>query len=214
MSNTSGNDYQGYNPRPGSKADLFLQLADPDYQGYSREVQTSEFVDNYADLKLGNGGSWCRDDSRLGRHFNIVRKKKGNRIISIKLEGRSKQSVEKPIPIRIQSKMKEKRCVILSTGNSTEADHKDGRRDDPRLSDVSSVSEKDFQPMSKAANNAKKQHCKDCRNTNKRFDAKLLGYSISQTKGGREYVGSCVGCYWHDPLEFNKLVSSNYIKTV
>ena len=65
----------------------------------------------------------------------------------------------------------------------------------------------DFQPMSKPVNNAKRQHCKECRKTNIRFDAKQLGYSISYTHGDKNYHGSCVGCYWYDPLEFNKEIS-------
>jgi len=68
-----------------------------------------------------------------------------------------------------------------------ECDHKDGRRDDPRLNDPKLVTIDDFQPLSKAANNAKKQHCKECRSTNKRFDAKRLGYSISQWAGNGKY---------------------------
>jgi hypothetical protein len=32
----------------------------------------------------------------------------------------------------------------------------------------------DFQPLSKAANDAKRQHCKICMRTGERFDAKKL----------------------------------------
>lgn len=45
-----------------SKVDLFLELAKPDETGNSRKVLVSEFVGKYEPLKLGNGGSWCRDD--------------------------------------------------------------------------------------------------------------------------------------------------------
>ena len=63
--------------------------------------------------------------------------------------------------------------------------------------------------LSKAANNAKRQHCKECRATDKRFDAKLLGYSVGQVKGNGVYEGSCAGCYWYDPFVFNQEVSKN-----
>lgn len=116
-----------------SKRKLFLGLARPDSQGFSRVVKVAEFVGPYDKLKLGNGGSWCRDDSTL-------------------------------------------------------------------------VTIDDFQPLSKAANNAKRQHCKNCRDTNLRFDAKKLGYRVSQVKGNGKYRGSCVGCYWHDPKFFNREV--------
>ena len=68
----------------------------------------------------------------------------------------------------------------------------------------------DFQPLSKTANNAKRQHCKICRETGKRFDATRLGYSVKQYKGNQKYEGSCIGCYWYDPLMFNKKVSKDF----
>ena len=65
----------------------------------------------------------------------------------------------------------------------------------------------DFQPLSKAANDAKRQFCKECRRTNKRFDAKKLGYPISFYAGNENHMGNeegCIGCFWYDPLEFRK----------
>ena len=106
--------------------------------------------------------------------------------------------------------MSSQRCAVLWVGNATEVDHKDGRRDDPRLADPSQVELDDFQPLSKAANNAKRQHCKECRTTGNRFDAKQLGYSVGQVKGNGKYNGTCVGCYWHDPARFNATISANY----
>ena len=38
-----------------SKAELFIELAQPDENGCSRWVATSEFTDKYERLKLGNG---------------------------------------------------------------------------------------------------------------------------------------------------------------
>ena len=65
----------------------------------------------------------------------------------------------------------------------------------------------DFQPLSKAANDAKRQFCKECRQTGKRYDAKQLGYPISYYKGNEinsNEKDACVGCYWYDPLEFKR----------
>ena len=65
----------------------------------------------------------------------------------------------------------------------------------------------DFQPLSKAANDAKRQYCKECRASGKRFDAKLLGYPMSYYEGVAEHQGeenACIGCYWYDPLEFKR----------
>lgn len=54
-----------------TKTELFLQLANPDENGVSRWVSVSEFVENYKDLKLGNGGSWCRASSTLAKKYII-----------------------------------------------------------------------------------------------------------------------------------------------
>ena len=39
-----------------SKKTLFLKLAQPDDEGFSREVFVSEFTGEYEKLKFGNGG--------------------------------------------------------------------------------------------------------------------------------------------------------------
>ena len=65
----------------------------------------------------------------------------------------------------------------------------------------------DFQPLSKAANDAKRQFCKECMRTRIRYDAKKLGYPMSFYKGGKTHnfeEDACVGCYWYDPIEFKK----------
>lgn len=186
---------------------MFIKLARPDNDGFSRRVSVDEFKGRYARLRFGNGADWARDDGTLARTYNINRiKEKTGRIIAVELHGYKKNPINKEIPANIAKKIRKNRCVVLATGK-TEVDHKDGRRDDPRLQDPTKVKEDDFQPLSKAANNAKRQHCKTCRETGKRFNAAQLGYAVSQWKGNGEYRGTCVGCYWHDPFRFNKEVS-------
>ena len=188
---------------------MFLDLAQPDDEGFSRAVSITEFTGIYEVLRLGNGGSWCRDDGGLAKHFNIRRNKLKGRIVSIELQGRKKQPILKPIPAEIRNHIKKQHCAVLDISR-VEVDHKDGRRDDPRLSDINRVTVGDFQPLSKAVNNAKRQHCKTCRWTGQRFDARQLGYSVAQFKGNGEYNGTCIGCYWHDPQRFNQEVSAAY----
>ena len=188
-----------------SRINKFLKLAKPDPEsGYSKPVPINILEAN--GLGFGNGGSWCRDDSSLGKIYNIERIKQGNRIIAVQLNGKRKNPIGKNIPTEIRKQIHKQRCKVLGT-SKPECDHKDGRRDDPRLNDPELVTIEDFQPLSKAANNAKKQHCKNCRETNKRFDAKQLGYSVSQWAGNGRYMGSCVGCYWYDPFNFNQKIS-------
>ena len=195
--------------RSGTKNALYLELAEPDELGFGREVSVEEFVGKYESLKFGNGADWARNDGNLAKHFNIRRHKRGrgNKVTHVELQGYRKVPVlQKPIPDRFRRIIKSQDCVILGTSNP-ECDHKDGRLDDPRLSDVNRIRLDDFQPLSKAANDAKRQHCVECRETDKRFDAKRLGYKVSQVRGNGDYNGTCVGCYWHDPLFFNEEVS-------
>ncbi len=65
----------------------------------------------------------------------------------------------------------------------------------------------DFQPLSKAANDAKRQFCKECKRTGIRYDAKKLGYPMSYYAGTAHHNNeedACVGCFWYDPIEFRK----------
>ncbi len=192
-----------------SKSSKFLALARPDIEtGFSREVPIEELEQH--GLGFGNGGSWCRDDSSLGKKYNIERIKLKNKIIAIRLHGYRKNPIGKFIPASIKRAVCQKRCVVLGTSNP-ECDHKDGRRDDPKYSQPSQLSVQDFQPLSKAANCAKRQYCSECRKTGRRFDATTLGYSISQWAGNGRYMGSCTGCYWHDPIRFNQKVSKGFL---
>lgn len=183
---------------------LFLELAKPDEEGFSRKVGVEEFVGKYEILKLGNGGSWCRDDSSLGKKYNVIRHKckKRNKNSHIELQGFNKNPSQHHISRLVRKALSGKKCVVLGTSD-VEIDHKDGRYDNPTISDLKSQNPDDFQPLSKSVNYAKRQHCKTCKETNQRFDAKILGYSVSQVKGNGTYRGTCVGCYWYDPRKFN-----------
>ena len=200
--------------RRGSKNTLFIKLANPDELGFSRKVSVDEFVGKYQRLRFGNGVDWARRNGTLAKRYNIrlYKSGKGNKVTHVELQGYKKVPVlQKPIPHHIRQTITAQRCVVLGT-SSPECDHKDGRLDDPRLSDVNQLTLDDFQPLSKAANNAKRQHCVECRDTGQRFDAKRLGYQISQVRGNGVYNGTCVGCYWHDPLFFAKEVSKHLPK--
>lgn len=189
------------NFREGSKPALFLELAKPDEDGFSRRVLVSEFTGKYSKLTFGNGADWARDDGGLAKRYNILRVKEKGRVVAVELHGFNKHPINKDIPSEIASQVRKKRCAVLGIGR-VEVDHKDGRRDNP-----SSTRVEDFQPLSKAANNAKRQHCKTCRETDNRFDARILGFCVAQWKGGETYRGSCVGCFWHDPRRFNHEIS-------
>ena len=182
-------------------------------EGFSINITMEELEKYHHSFHTTNGGDWCRSDqSYLGKKYNIIREKNGSKIYSIKTDGYNKnkrinQNIRNDILKTIQSK----RCVILDISTNIECDHKDGMKDDWRLNNKDAQKLEDFQPLSKAANDAKRQHCKKCIETGKRYDAKKLGYKESYLYG-TENSKTCQGCYWYDPKKFNQKISENFNK--
>ena len=199
-----------------TKTELFLELANPDEKGKSRWVLTSEFKGKYVLLKLGNGGSWCRANSDLAKKYIVEfdkSKTKGNSIDAVRLNGfNNRQSFNQNIRKDIKDHYKNQNCVMLGIrGNSEntkiEIDHKDGRKESGRISNSETQKLEDFQPLSKAANDAKRQICKQCKESDKRWDAKnIKGNPYSYYEGGERYSRElgCKGCYQYDPVEYRK----------
>ena len=192
-----------------TKTDLFLQLAQPDENGKSRWVDSSEFVGEYAELKFGNGASWARKESTLAKRY-IIRFDKsqtsGNGIDRIKLDGFNNGDYSQHINADIKRQIKSMRCVVLGTSNP-EVDHKNGMKNEDRVMRNEEQRLSDFQPLSKAANDAKRQFCKECMRSGIRYDAKKLGYPMSYYAGDAHHSGeenACIGCFWYDPIEFRK----------
>ncbi|MFK8289162.1 restriction endonuclease [Capnocytophaga canimorsus] len=199
-----------------TKHQLFVQLAKPDDNGKSRWVYVAEFVNEYKALQLGNGGSWCRASSSLARKYIVEFDKdqtQGNSIDAIRLNGfNPNTSFNQNIRQDIKDFYKNQNCVMLGiNGNSEntkiEIDHKDGRKNNERVSDIKTQKIEDFQPLSKAANDAKRQICKRCKETNKRWSAKnIKGNPYEFYDGDENYTEElgCIGCYQYDPVEYRK----------
>ena len=192
-----------------TKTELFIKLAQPNENGVSRWVDISEFVGEYACLTFGNGASWARKESILARKFVIEFDKSitpGNGIDRIRLNGLNNGDYSQHIRADIKRTIKAQRCVVLGTSNP-EVDHKNGMKNEDRVMRNEDQRLEDFQPLRKAANDAKRQYCKECRRTGIRYDAKKLGYPMSYYKGGATHnneENACEGCYWYDPIEFKK----------
>lgn len=195
--------------------ELFLELASPDKEGKSRWVSTSEFVGPYAELKFGNGADWARRSSKICKEYNVEFDKSqtpGNVIDRIRLNGfnLSNKHFNQSIRPDIKKHYRHQRCVMLgvcgtSENTRIEVDHKDGRKSDERVSNTKTQRLDDFQPLCKAANDVKRQICKECRKTNKRWDAQhIKGNPYPFYKGGEEYTEElgCVGCYQYDPVAY------------
>jgi len=201
-----------------TKKELFLELAKPNKQGVSRWVSVSEFMDKYKELQLGNGGSWRRANSSLAKEYNIEFDKNitnGNSIDRIRLFGfNTKKILNQNIRKDIKDFYRTQNCVMLGVnGNSEnttiEIDHKDGRKDNHRISNIAAQKLTDFQPLSKAANDIKRQICKKCKETNKRWSAKnIKGNPYDFYIGDENYSEElgCRGCYQYDPVEYRKVI--------
>lgn len=213
-----------------SLIDLFIELAQPNEKGESRWVRASEFVGKYKSLELGNGWSWGRASSPLQRKYKVEvdrTKTAGNRIDAIRLVGFNKeQHFSQTIRKDICEEIRKRKCVMLGVNGTSEntkieVDHKDGRKNNMRVSDQSTQRLEDFQPLCKAANDIKRQICKNCKATDKRWDARNIeGNPYPFYKGDEKYTESlgCIGCYQYDPVEYRiqsvKRVSEESVGTV
>lgn len=192
-----------------TKTELFIKLAKPDKNGISRWIDINEFVGEFSSLTFGNGASWARKESTLAKKYIIEFDKtitSGNGIDRIRLNGFNNGTFTQHIRGDIKREIKQQRCVILGTSNP-EVDHKNGMKNEARVMTNENQQLSDFQPLSKAANDAKRQFCKECRRTGIRYDAKKLGYPMSYYEGAANHnceENACVGCYWYDPIEFRK----------
>lgn len=199
-----------------SKINLFLQLAQPNAAGFSRWVDVSEFVGKYSGLSLGNGWSWGRASSPLQKTYKVQVDRKrtpGNSIDAIRLVGMNKDDhFSQAIRPDIVREIRKRRCVMLgvngtSENTTIEVDHKDGRKNDMRVSDTSTQRLEDFQPLCKAANDIKRQICKNCKMFDKRWDARnIAGNPYSFYEGDENYTEElgCIGCYQYDPVAYRK----------
>jgi hypothetical protein len=199
-----------------TQKELFIELANPNEDGISRWVDTTEFNNDYSSLELLNGLNWGRKSSSIAKEYNLEVDKSitsGNKIDKIRLNGfntSNDKNISQSIRADIKREISQKRCIVLGTNRScdhkVEVDHKDGRKIDERIMNTKTQVLDDFQPLSKPANDAKRQFCKECNETNLRYDAQLLGYPISFTQGDINFTTEigCIGCFWYDPIAFRK----------
>ena len=197
-----------------TNADLYLELARPDKDGWGRVVRLTEFTGKYAPLAdgFGNGGAWCRSDGAL-RAYNIHREKEKGRIVAVQLQGWRTMDNSRPIPQFVRDAFAGRCCVMCPRGSGIEVDHKRGRKDDPRLNDPERVTVNDFQPMCSNCNKSKRSACQRCEATGIRFDGRLMGRPVSYSRGGPEYNGTCEGCPLGDVEMYHHDIARMEIRT-
>lgn len=182
-------------------------------ENFSDEILVDDLIKIHPDFRTKNGSTWNRENvSYLGKKYNIKNKKKSNKLYSVTIEGANKRiTINQSIRADILKEIKNQRCAILDIGSQIECDHKDGQKNTQSVGDKETQKISDFQPLCKTANDAKRSHCKLCKESGKRYDATRLGYSVPFTYGD-ENTKVCQGCYWYDPKAFNAKISENYHK--
>lgn len=179
---------------------------------FTEKIEISELTKNiHPGFKTSNGNHWARSNQGyLGTKYDIKRPKKDNKTFAVQLDGPNYSlKIYRSINKEIRSSIENQRCVILDVGSNIEIDHKNGKYDNPSMILQEDQEIENFQPLSKAANYAKRQHCKECNDDGKRYDARQLGYKEGWTRGD-ENTQNCVGCYWYDPKRFNELISEKF----
>jgi hypothetical protein len=155
-------------------------------------------------LSLGNGGKWTRSNAKLAElcKLNVVKDKNG--IVSVELLGWNRETTfTQHIRRDIVEELKKKPCVFTGSTSNIEIDHKDGRKNDLSLNDIKNQSKDSFQPTCKAMNDFKRQKCKECKETGKRWKAtNIEGNPVDFYQGGENYEGTCEGCYLCDPVKY------------
>ena len=212
-------NYKNYDLKPTILGLIFEKVAEIDKDGYSRTVYMNELIDIHKNFKTHNGNSWARSNtSYLGKKYNIIRNCKNgtsNGVYSVCTTGYNDNNIVKQRNIRpdILAHYHNKPCAVLDviSTNGMECDHKDGTYTTESNASFATQKLEDFQSFSKAVNDAKRQHCAECRKNGckKRYDARRLGYSVSDVHiNGQPF---CTGCYWNDPQEFNRIISQSFV---
>lgn len=189
-----------------SKADRFIEFANPDQNGISKWIAMDDLIKVHPDLEFGNGGNWCRKGSSIEKKYIIEKQRgKSNKIIALRLNGFNTTVAENHAIPSFARNISLNPCAVLQVHSFNEIDHKEGRY----LKENYQI--EDFQSLSKSVNDAKRQHCKECKESGIRFQASRLGSSIDYIEGDAS-SNFCQGCYWYDPVAFWKEATKGYSK--
>lgn len=197
-----------------NSTELILKLFSPDKDGYSRWVKKNELVGEYASLYPTNGNHWYRNKGLSKYIFEKSKDDNGNdmwRFNGFKTDEIITRSIKK----EIRSSLINESCAHTgqrsNINNPIQIDHKNGRYNGIEVIDIENQKLENFQPLNRQSNLQKRSNCNTCKKTNKRFDAKTLGFGKSFTVGDENYDETlgCVGCYWYDCMEFKKKLTND-----
>lgn len=177
---------------------LFESIAQPDENGVSQEFLIADLAEKYsADFQTTNGSQWSRNNSYLGKKYNVVKTYKSNRVYSIKLNGFNSSTEYHNVPASVRDYYKNQSCVFTGSNMNIEIDHKDARYTQDNTAFNA------FQPVCKMMNDIKREICKKCKINKCRPKGSNLGFLYDFIKGD-ENSEYCEGCYYYDPIQFRK----------
>ena len=139
--------------------ETFLANFPPNENGWTEIVTLEQLEAINPKFNTKNGCSWGRSDASWLKPYNFKRFHanemggKGNKTIAFQIQGFKESSKNRAIPNEVRKALKDKPCVVLGVkSGEMEIDHKNGRYDQENYTI------NDFQPMTKAVNDAKRQH--------------------------------------------------------
>ncbi len=181
--------------------ELFKKLGNYDpITNTTRIVNVAEFINEYAVLQLGNGGSWCRrsatknyklatmkvnghinylwDPSDDERFFvendfrtNCTIENSGVYIQYLKIFGIKIQDNNRQIRKNIKDYYKIQPCCVCGRKSDLVCDHKNYLYNDQRVLNVKTQNIHDFQSLCNSCNLLKRQVAKDTLKSGKRYGA-------------------------------------------
>jgi len=219
-----------------SKIENFIELSGFDEKKpYEHKiVSVDQFIGKYNNLKLGNGGSWCRNSawkhhkvatmkkngvinylwetdnenekSIVSKAFRVYPVTKGNSIQYFGIFGLKEQNKLRPIRSDIKDYWVKFPCVFCGLKENLVCDHKNDLYNDMRVLNTKTQTLDDFQPLCKHCNALKREAKK------KKFSAKELPmyshYSIDFY-----WEQNPEESFWYDPIKFRKRVDDEMNKS-
>jgi hypothetical protein len=184
-----------------SKIENFIELSGFDEKKpyENKIVSVDQFIGKYNNLKLGNGGSWCRNSAWkhhkvatmkkngvinylwetdnenekniVSKAFSVYPVTKGNSIQYFGIFGLKEQNKLRPIRSDIKDYWVKFPCVFCGLKENLVCDHKNDLYNDSRVLNTKTQTKEDFQSLCNKCNLIKRQVSKETIRKKKRYGA-------------------------------------------
>ena len=146
--------------------------------------------------------------------LHTKKKKFGTGIVYIGVFGIKQKDNGRPIHHTIKNYYKKQPCCVCGIKSNLVCDHKNDLYNDPKVLNVKTQEQNDFQSLCNSCNLQKRQVNKKMKETGKRYSAinipSLKPFGIDFIEGDETFdlndINAMVGTYWYDPVAFNKSI--------